>query len=163
MKTDIRPNNTSRREFLKNLPRQLVNGIRSITTAMSLRDGVPSEVEAISEFGIASDTSRPRNDGRLDTGSRVARLDITRCLAWEGMSCQLCYLACHDRDRAIEMRDQKPVIISSFCDGCSMCVSAFETVNDLPAIKMVPPPVLSAEGGSRNASRHKTGGGMVLS
>src|SRR3989338_10062980 len=86
-------------------------------------------------------------DGRLaylerDTveapSKQTAVLDITRCLAWGNFSCQLCYLACPRREEAIELVDTKPVLKASGCDGCALCVPACATVNDLPAIKMVP-------------------------
>ena len=114
MKTDARLDSTSRREFLKNLPRELVNGIR----------------RTISGGGISALFDE-------DSGPHVARLDIAQCLAWEGASCQLCYLACPYRDRAIQMHDQKPVIVVSACDGCAMCEVACKTVNDLPAIRII--------------------------
>ena len=105
--------NELRRNFLKTLPQQLAKGARA----------------------ISSWTDDKNSDNNSEP--QIARLDITRCLAWEGASCQLCYLACPYRDRAIEMRDQKPVIISSVCDGCAMCEVACKTVNDLPVIRMV--------------------------
>jgi len=124
MKTDIWSDNTGRREFLKNLPRQLVDGIRKTIAGYK-----------ISAFFDEGGSKESVNE---DTGLRAARLDITRCLAWGGASCQLCYLACPYRDRALEMCDQKPVVITSACDGCAMCVSACETVNDLSAIRLAP-------------------------
>ena len=126
-----------RRLFLRKLPWQVINGIRSIVSAIP-----NSEIASLRALGplgpeAASFGTLPCDDNCAASKPQIARLDIARCLAWGAMSCQLCYLACPARDQAIEMRDQKPVIISSFCDGCSMCVSACETVNDLPAIKMV--------------------------
>lgn len=91
----------NRRDFLKNLPRQLVEGLRVVTE------------------------------------KKVARVDITRCLAWSGANCQLCYLACPIREQAIQIHDQKPVIIASSCDGCALCQQACQMVNDLIAIEMV--------------------------
>lgn len=71
-------------------------------------------------------------------GASIPRVDINRCLAWGQMECQLCYLACPHRDRAIEMREHKPVIIAAGCDGCTMCVEACKTINNTPALEMVP-------------------------
>ncbi len=68
---------------------------------------------------------------------KVARLDVSRCLAWGGASCQLCYLACPHRDKALRIDDQKPVFDSAFCNGCAMCDLACQTINDTPAIKMI--------------------------
>lgn len=89
----------NRRDFLKNLPRQLVKGLLA--------------------------------------EKQVARVDITRCLAWSGANCQLCYLSCPLREQAIQIHDQKPVIIASSCNGCALCQQACQTVNDLIAIEMV--------------------------
>lgn len=69
---------------------------------------------------------------------RIARVNISRCLAWGQMECQLCYLACPLRDKAIEMREHKPVIIAAGCDGCAMCLDACKTINNTPALEMVP-------------------------
>lgn len=71
-------------------------------------------------------------------GASVPRVDISRCLAWGQMECQLCYLACPLRDKAIEMREHKPVIMAAGCDGCAMCVEACKTANNTPALEMVP-------------------------
>jgi len=68
---------------------------------------------------------------------RIPIVNISRCLAWGQMECQLCYLACPLRDKAIEMREHKPVIISAGCDGCAMCVDACKTINNTPALEMV--------------------------
>ncbi|OGX07588.1 MAG: hypothetical protein A2Z88_08295 [Omnitrophica WOR_2 bacterium GWA2_47_8] len=71
-------------------------------------------------------------------GALIARVDISRCLAWGQMECQLCYLACPLRDKAIEMREHKPFIIAAGCDGCGMCVDACKTINNTPALDRVP-------------------------
>jgi MinD superfamily P-loop ATPase len=68
---------------------------------------------------------------------RKPHLDVSRCLAWGGMSCQSCYLACHLRDQAIVMIDTKPVIYQNACDGCGACLEACRIVNDPPSIAMV--------------------------
>lgn len=67
----------------------------------------------------------------------IPRVDISRCLAWGQMECQLCYLSCPHRDKAIEMREHKPVILAAGCDGCAMCVDACKTINNTPALEMV--------------------------
>lgn len=71
-------------------------------------------------------------------GARIPRVDINRCLAWGPMECQLCYLACPHRDKAIAMQEHKPVIIAAGCDGCAMCVDACKTINNTPALEMAP-------------------------
>ena len=107
----------SRREFLKGFPQQLMKSIPSITCHLLNKDSL-------------------MDDTRTSSESKKALLDIKRCLAWSGASCQLCYVACPLRDQAIAMHDLKPVITSSFCNGCAMCVVACQTVNDLSAIKI---------------------------
>ena len=99
-----------RRRFLKSLPRELFKGIQSFREAKNAKE--------LSE-------------------AKVARIDITRCLPWGGASCQLCYLSCHLREKAIRMQDQKPIINTSACDGCAMCEVACKMVNEPPAIRMV--------------------------
>jgi ferredoxin-type protein NapG len=103
----------NRRDFLKSLPRQLVEGLRAVTLENTLTESARSAEQ------------------------QVAHVDITRCLAWSGANCQLCYLACPRRETAIQMQDQKPVIIASSCDGCALCQQACQTVNDLIAIEIV--------------------------
>lgn len=114
MKPEEPAGEISRRGFLKNFPRVLLN-----------------HIQPFAERGFFKERS---NEG---SGRYLVRLDLTRCLAWGGVSCQLCYLACPLRDSAVEMHDQKPVIVESCCDGCGMCVTACQTVNDLPALKVV--------------------------
>ena len=103
----------SRRDFLKKVPAYFAGNIQTVA------DGY---IKLLGE----------------EKGVKVAALDIEKCLAWEGVSCQHCYLACPLREKAIHLEDQKPVILSSFCNGCAECVVACQTVNDLPALKMIP-------------------------
>ena len=118
MKTEKASIQLARREFLRRLPRHFLEKFRAVA-----REGI----FAFSPNG--GETVSPQN--------LVAQVDVSRCHAWGGLICQQCYLACPKRDQAIEMRDQKPVIITSVCDGCAICVDACKIVNDLPAIRMV--------------------------
>ncbi len=104
---------TSRREFFKSFPRFFLNELRSVTNEFSQ--------------SAKSEEFMPK----------IARIDVSRCLAWAGSNCQLCYVACPRRDEAIEMKDLKPMIVPSICDGCGMCEIACRTVNDTPAVRMV--------------------------
>ena len=106
---------TSRREFLRTFPYQLLEGVRS----------------AIQSLHSLEEPEKGENP------PQVAQIHIARCLAWQGMNCQLCYLACPLREQAIQIHDQKPVIIASSCDGCGFCQQACQTVNDLIAIQIV--------------------------
>lgn len=72
----------------------------------------------------------------IQQAEKRPRLDVSRCLAWGGMMCQACFLACHLRDQAIVMEDQKPVIRANACDGCALCVAACRMVNDPPSLEM---------------------------
>lgn len=119
MKTEGEMSRLGRREFLKKLPGQLVTKFWAVTK------------EGIAVFSSSSQE-------KVSDAPVVARLEVSRCHAWSGLLCQQCYLACPRRDEAIEMRDQKPVIVTRLCDGCALCVSACETVNDLAAIRLVP-------------------------
>ena len=118
MKTEKASVQYARREFLRSLPRHFLEKFRAVA-----REGI----FAFSPNG--GETASPQN--------LVAQVEVSRCHAWGGLICQQCYLACPKRDQAIEMRDQKPVIITSVCDGCAICVDACKIVNDLPAIRMV--------------------------
>ena len=112
----------SRRDFLKGFPRQLMKSMQFIAG------------RHLSDFSLEQNSSQDKE--KVSIESKRALLYIERCLAWSGASCQLCYLACPLRDKAIEMIDQKPVVIVSFCNGCGVCVTACQTVNDMPAIKI---------------------------
>ncbi len=117
MKNENKIGQMDRRKFLGSLPRHLLKKIGAVT-----RDGI---------FAFSPD------EKEMPPQDLVAQVEVSRCHAWSGLICQQCYLACPKRDRAIEMRDQKPIIITSVCDGCAMCVSACQTVNDLTAVRMV--------------------------
>jgi MinD superfamily P-loop ATPase len=113
----------NRRDFLKFIPKYLAYSVHTFTKELSkppdIRTGT-GDVEPI--------------DDRM---AKVARIDTDCCLAWEGGSCQFCYLVCPLRDKAITMEDQKPRINSSICDGCAKCMTACQTVNTILAIRMV--------------------------
>jgi Pyruvate/2-oxoacid:ferredoxin oxidoreductase delta subunit len=97
-----------RRAFLRWLPRQMAVGVKGL---------------------IAEPT--PSAHGRA-----LAVLDASRCLAWSGGMCQLCYLRCPLRDEAIVLDDGRPLIVASACDGCGICVEACGAVNDLRAMTL---------------------------
>lgn len=107
----------SRRDFIKNLPGHLLQNVQTLTNQW-----------------IAPFTDHEKKE---EEGPRIAFVDIERCLAWGGTSCQFCYLVCPLRDQAIKIEEQKPVVVPSRCTGCAMCVVACRTVNDLPAIKII--------------------------
>jgi ferredoxin-type protein NapG len=66
----------------------------------------------------------------------IAILDVSRCLAWETESCQICYLQCPKRDEAMVLHGSRPTVVASVCDGCGVCVEACRTVNTLGAIHL---------------------------
>jgi len=113
----------SRQDFIKNFPKFVISHIHAFTGEV----GKPLETN--------TDSPEALTDSIYST--KVVHLNREYCLAWEGGSCQFCYLACPLRDKAILMEDQKPIINASFCDGCAKCIIACQTVNDTPAITMV--------------------------
>ncbi|MCA9405001.1 MAG: hypothetical protein KC684_00555 [Candidatus Omnitrophica bacterium] len=117
------PNDVSRREFLKTIPKYLVSSVHEFTKELAK----PTDIRAEENVAEVID------DGR----AKIAEIDTDCCMAWDGGSCQFCYLACPLRDRAITIEDQKPIINSSICDGCAKCLTACKTVNTNLAIKMV--------------------------
>lgn len=112
-----------RREFFKSIPKFLAISIQSFTVRYGKQE----------EFRGCHIKENIPEDGK----AKVAQLISENCIAWEGGSCQICYLSCPYRDRAIRMVDQKPVIDSSVCDGCTKCVTACQTVNTTLAINMI--------------------------
>ncbi|HLF18700.1 MAG TPA: hypothetical protein VI749_07400 [Candidatus Omnitrophota bacterium] len=113
----------NRRDFLKGFPKYLASSLSLFTQEGSKPTDVTTEIKTI----VINDNQR----------AKTAKVDTNCCLAWSGGSCQLCYLVCPLRDRAILMEDQKPVINASFCDGCAKCIVACQTVNDTVAIRLV--------------------------
>ena len=109
----------NRRTFLTSAPRHLLEGLRVLMTDLR---GLSSSVSGGWERTL------PR---------RVAMLDVSRCLAWGGGSCQVCYLQCPLRDRAMVLEEGKPTVVASACDGCGICVEACCAVNDLGAMTRV--------------------------
>jgi MinD superfamily P-loop ATPase len=103
--TELGPKSLKRRQFLTSLPRDLLKGVRAVSNHGLLAIPFLSE----------------KRTSEADTIDKVARIDVSRCHAWVGTSCQLCYLACPLRETAIRMEDQKPIIIAAGCDGCNMC------------------------------------------
>lgn len=67
----------------------------------------------------------------------IARINESRCLAWGGQDCQLCYIKCPLRGDAIFHEDGKPVINEEKCVGCGVCEYACHTINNTCAIKVV--------------------------
>jgi len=116
-------NEASRRDFLKFIPKYLAYGARSFTEELSKPADVQAQTATV--------------EAVVDSRAKIAEIDTNCCIAWGGGSCQFCYLACPLRNGAISIEDQKPVIHPSICDGCAKCITACETVNTTPAIKMV--------------------------
>lgn len=67
----------------------------------------------------------------------IARINQSRCLAWGGQDCQLCYIKCPLRGDGIYQEDGKPVINEEKCTGCGVCEYACHTINNTCAIKIV--------------------------
>ena len=113
----------SRKEFLKRIPHYVAQNMHSLIQG---------------RFGLwyEGDAEVPEDDFSNSKAAKVAQLKTECCLAWGGGSCQSCYLACPLRDQAITLDDQRPTVNISFCDGCGQCVTACQTVNDRPALKM---------------------------
>lgn len=111
-------NRISRKEFFKKMADSMVEGVFTLTKEYAGIAGA-----------LAVGASRSQ-------GPKIARVDVGRCLAWSGMSCQLCYLACPLREGALYMQDLKPVVNASLCDGCGQCATACVTVNDVGAMVM---------------------------
>ena len=111
-----------RRAFLTSAPRQLFSGVKTLM----------HEVAAF---------ARPASGGQERAVRRqVALLDVSRCLAWSGTDCQVCYLKCPKRDEAMMLEGARPIIVTSVCDGCGICVEVCRMVNDPGAIITIPLP-----------------------
>ena len=67
----------------------------------------------------------------------AATINQSRCLAWGGQDCQLCFIKCPLQGDAIYQEDGKPVINAEKCAGCGICEYMCNTVNNTCAIKIV--------------------------
>lgn len=101
-----------RRAFLTAAPRRI---LRRLRTLMS---------DAVSQ-AVSDGTGR----------RRLAVVDVSRCLAWGGGDCRLCYVRCPLRDQAMMISEGRPVVASR-CDGCGVCVDVCRSVNDPGAIRL---------------------------
>lgn len=114
----------NRKEFLSMIPLYAVKNMHSLLN----KKFIPKN---------ADDEKTQEHNFSNKTAANVVLMEKDCCLAWAGGSCQYCYLSCHLRDTAIILYDQKPVINSSFCDGCAKCITACRTVNDRPALRII--------------------------
>ena len=108
-----------RRTFLTTAPRHLLSGVKALM----------NDVAAFT-WPIADGPDRTVHQ-------RVALLDVSRCLAWSGMDCQMCYLKCPKHHEAMTLEGGRLTIVTSGCDGCGICIDVCRTVNDLGAIRLV--------------------------
>ena len=115
--------NIYRREFLKSLPLHFAENLRRLVEARLI---TPIQTQFIA----------PDMAGIVNSVRAHAEVDVSLCLAWAGGQCQACYLACPLREEAIKVEDQKPIVFSSVCDGCGMCLTACGTVTDQVAIRI---------------------------
>lgn len=75
----------------------------------------------------------------------LAVIDIENCLSWNGMRCEICYLTCPVRGKAITVERRPgpegtharlvPIVHSDHCTGCGVCEKKCPTL--VAAIKVV--------------------------
>ncbi|MCS6787624.1 MAG: ferredoxin-type protein NapG [Thiobacillaceae bacterium] len=80
-----------------------------------------------------------------DARMGLAVIDIENCLSWNGMRCEICYLTCPVRGRAITVERRTgpegtharlvPIVHSDHCTGCGVCEKKCPTQE--AAIKVV--------------------------
>lgn len=68
----------------------------------------------------------------------IAKINQSRCLAWEGQDCQMCFIKCPLQGDALYQEDGKPVINAEKCVGCGVCEYICNTINNTCAIKITP-------------------------
>ncbi|UMZ73774.1 4Fe-4S dicluster domain-containing protein [Natranaerofaba carboxydovora] len=82
-----------------------------------------------------TDALRPVKD-KKQVKMGVAKTDRSKCNAWAGDECRVCYLSCKVED-AIELENyRRPVINEDECVGCGIC--EYVCVNKEPAVKIKP-------------------------
>jgi Pyruvate/2-oxoacid:ferredoxin oxidoreductase delta subunit len=112
---------SSRREFLKSVPQFVLKAVRQTAQNGILNLPVVEELNGKTRIAQAG----------------VARIEVSKCLAWMDQPCQMCFLACPLRGQAISIEELKPVITAASCDGCAMCQTACQTVTDDCAIQIL--------------------------
>lgn len=70
-----------------------------------------------------------------------ARLDPSRCIAYEGMSCRVCVDMCPLSGEAMTVLGERPVIKALDCVGCGLCQYYCEREIGRRAIEILPPTV----------------------
>ncbi|MEO2069139.1 MAG: 4Fe-4S dicluster domain-containing protein [Desulfurobacteriaceae bacterium] len=65
----------------------------------------------------------------LEKFKLVAKLEKTRCVAFQDIFCQTCYWSCPKMDKAITLKDfNYPEFHEEFCLGCGRCIHACPTI-----------------------------------
>lgn len=67
----------------------------------------------------------------------IAKIDLGRCLAWQGLECPFCYNVCPMQGIGMIWEDWGPIVLEANCDGCGVCMEACSSVNNDPVIRMI--------------------------
>jgi len=102
--------------------------------------------------GALSPSLKDIRDARMG----LAAIDIENCLSWNGMRCEICYLSCPVKGKAITVEQRPgmqgiharlvPVVHSSHCTGCGVCEKRCPTQE--AAIKVVQADLVKGEMGA---------------
>lgn len=103
----------------------------------------------------------PRLTDIRDARMGLATIDIENCLSWNGMRCEICYLSCPVKGKAISVEPRPgvqgihaslvPVVHSSHCTGCGVCEKRCPTQE--AAIKVVQADLVKGEMGAHYQRR----------
>lgn len=80
----------------------------------------------------------PSSVGEINIGK--ARLDPSKCRAYEGEDCDWCFQLCPLSGTAIVMLGERPAIKVLECVGCGLCEYYCRREAGRPAIEILPPP-----------------------
>lgn len=107
--------------------------------------------------GALSPALRDIKDARMG----LAAIDIENCLSWNGMRCEICYLSCPVKGKAITVEPRPgmqgihaslvPVVHSGHCTGCGVCEKRCPTQE--AAIKVVQADLVKGEMGAHYRMR----------
>jgi len=105
-----------------------------------------------------------------DARMGLAVIDTENCLSWQGLRCEVCYLSCPVRGKAISLERRQgvdgglarivPWVHSAHCTGCGVCENRCPT--DEAAIRVVDPSLVQGRLGAHYRLRDHDPAGLMV-
>jgi ferredoxin-type protein NapG len=105
-----------------------------------------------------------------DARMGLAVIDTETCLSWQGLRCEVCYLSCPVRGKAISVERRPgqsggyvrmvPWVHSEYCTGCGVCENRCPT--DEASIRVVAAHLVQGRAGAHYRMQATDPGGMMV-